>query len=282
MKQKSQLHWFKEWNTNSQFLHSWIRVRRRRLFIHKIHANGEWIKGDKNIGKDAYEYFKELFTGESKSINETSLECIPRMVTQEHNDRINSQPTMNDLQEVVFSMNPNFAAGANGINGYFFRKCWHIINHYFMRLVLAFFSIHDIPKYFSHSSIVILPKMNNPNKLKEFRPISLSNFIRKIISKLLSTRLSPILPYFLSLDQFGFVKGRSITETNMLSQEITLQIKEPNVGSNVIIKLDIAKAYDRVSWAYIYLVLRKMGFEEIFIDMVWRTKANKWYSFIIN
>jgi len=91
--------------------------------------------------------------------------------------------------------------------------------------------------------------VSNPNKLTEFRPISLSNFTSKIISKLVSSRLGPILPELVSLNQSGFVKGRSISENIMLAQEIIHQIKKPNIGSNVVIKLDMAKAYDRVSWS---------------------------------
>ncbi|XP_049381372.1 uncharacterized protein LOC125845930 [Solanum stenotomum] len=68
----------------------------------------------------------------------------------------------------------------------------------------------------------------------------------------------------------------------MLAQEIIHQIKKPNIGSNVVIKLDMAKAYDRVSWPYICLVLRRMGFDKTFIDMVWRIMANNWYSSIVN
>lgn len=68
----------------------------------------------------------------------------------------------------------------------------------------------------------------------------------------------------------------------MLAQEITHKIKTQNIGSNVIIKIDMAKAYDKVSLSYICLVLKRMVFEETFIDMVWRIMTNDWYSIIIN
>ena len=60
----------------------------------------------------------------------------------------------------------------------------------------------------------------------------------------------------------------------MIAQETIHPIKKPYIGSNVIIKLDMAEPYDRVSWSYICLVLWKMGFDEVFIDMVWRIIAN--------
>lgn len=44
----------------------------------------------------------------------------------------------------------------------------------------------------------------------------------------------------------------------------------------------MAKAYDNVSWSFIYLVPRKMGFGELIIDMVWRIMTNNWYSMIVN
>lgn len=68
----------------------------------------------------------------------------------------------------------------------------------------------------------------------------------------------------------------------MFALEIIHQIKKPNIGSNFIIKLDMKKAYDIVSQAYICFVLRKMGFDENFIDMVWRVMPSNWYSIIIN
>ena len=67
-----------------------------------------------------------------------------------------------------------------------------------MGVVQTFFNGEMIPKYFSHSFIVLLPKVNIPNKVIVYRPISLSNFTKNIISKLMSNRLSPILPDLIS------------------------------------------------------------------------------------
>lgn len=116
-----------------------------------------------------------------------------------------------------------------------------------MGVIQAFFSGQMIPKYFSLSCIVLQSKVSNPTKINEFMPINHRNFTSKIVLKLLSNRLSPILPNLISHNQSRFVNGRSISENIMLAQEIIHQIKKLNIGSNVIMKLDMTKAHDRVS-----------------------------------
>ena len=59
-----------------------------------------------------------------------------------------------------------------------------------------------------------------------------------------------------------------------MAQEIVAVIGKKARGGNVVLKLDMAKAYDRMSWLYLIRVLRKFGFGERFIDMVWRLVSN--------
>jgi len=69
LKQKTQLHWFKEGDSNSKYFHALIRGRRRRLFIHKIlNDKTDWIQGDEHIAKAACEHFQNIFTGERKNL----------------------------------------------------------------------------------------------------------------------------------------------------------------------------------------------------------------------
>src|SRR4051812_46108911 len=53
-------------------------------------------------------------------------------------------------------------------------------------------------------------------------------------------------------------------------------------GFNIIMKLDMSKAYDSISWLALIKILRKFGFNERTIDMIWRLISNYWYSVLIN
>lgn len=141
-------------------------------------------------------------------------------------------------------------------------------------MVLAFFCGQDLLEYFTHKYLIFLPKVPHPNKLSEFRPISLRKFTNKVISKLIYLKIAPILPNIISTNQYGFVRGRNIAQNIMLAQDIISNIKKLVVGGNAVIKLDMAKAYERVSWSYTCLVLKRFGFGEPIIDMIWRTLSN--------
>ncbi|XP_060170557.1 uncharacterized protein LOC132601491 [Lycium barbarum] len=71
------------------------------------------------------------------------------------------------------------------------------------------------------------------------------------MSRVVHDRLEVVLPQLISINQAGFVQGRSIIENVLLAQEIVTDIRKRGKPANVVIKLDMAKAYDRVSWSYL-------------------------------
>lgn len=70
-------------------------------------------------------------------------------------------------------------------------------------------------------------------------------------------------------NQSSFVPGRSTTDNIIISQEIihTLKSKKGKVGG-MILKIDLEKAYDNISWAFLNQTLDEFGFDKNLIDMI--------------
>lgn len=64
------------------------------------------------------------------------------------------------------------------------------------------------PSKLNSTHIVLIPKVQNPESISQFHPISLCNYSYKVLSKVLANRLKPIFPNLISHSQNAFVEGR--------------------------------------------------------------------------
>lgn len=116
----------------------------------------------------------------------------------------------------------------------------------------------------NHTLIALVPKINEPINVSDFRPISLCTVIYKIISKTIVNRLKHLLPYIISEEQSAFVPGRQITDNILVAFEhmhMIVQKKQTTEGL-MAIKLDMSKAYDRVEWNFLSWMMQEMGFAQ--------------------
>jgi len=96
----------------------------------------------------------------------------------------------------------------------------------------------------------------------EYKPISLCNIVYKLASKTLANRLKKILPSIISESQSAFVNGRLITDNVFMAFETMHHInqKKGGVKGEMVLKLDMSKAYDRVEWRCLDKIMEKLGF----------------------
>ncbi|KAL0356478.1 UNVERIFIED_CONTAM: putative ribonuclease H protein [Sesamum radiatum] len=227
------------------------------------------------------EYFTRAFTDEGDVIFD-DLQCVPTLLTDKDMELLHAKPTMEDIKAVVFDMCPDSTAGPDGFSALFFQSCWDIIAEDLLEAVLDFFAGTAPPKTFTTTTVVLIPKSESPMTWKDFRPISLCNVTGKILSKLLNTQIATILPKIISPSQSGFVQGRMIADNILLAQELTHCLGKNCSTNNMIIKLDMAKAYDRLNWGFLYRILEKLGFHQNWISMVRKLIENCWFSILIN
>lgn len=104
----------------------------------------------------------------------------------------------------------------------------------------------------NHTFIALIPKVLKPRKVSEFRPISSCNVVYRIITKVISNRLKPILAYIISPTHSVFILNRLITDNIIISYECLQKIRYcKRKNGQVALKLDINNAYDKIEWAFL-------------------------------
>jgi hypothetical protein len=83
----------------------------------------------------------------------------------------------------------------------------------------------------------------------------------------MANRLAPTLPELISPNQSAFVKGRSIHDNFIMVQQTARAIHTQKIPK-VLLKLDIGKAFDSVSWPFLLEVLGHLGFGPVWCNLI--------------
>lgn len=177
------------------------------------------------MAEEAVNFFKDQFCENMVPTTLNIIDHVPQLVDMEQNANLIKQPTREEVKQAVFGLNEESAGGLDGFIGAFYHSCWEIIGEDIYDMVRAFFNGQKLPKCVTHTNLVLLPKKKEVTTFSDMRPISLSNFINKIFSRVIHERLMGFLPNLISEEQAGFVKERSIVENILLTQEIITDIR---------------------------------------------------------
>ena len=117
-------------------------------------------------------------------------------------------------------MHPSKSLGPDGMSTFFFQKYWHIVGHNVTLAVLYVLHSGRCLKKMNFTHIVLIPKKNDPQYITQFRPISLSDVVSRIISKVLTNGIKSILPNVIFNAQSAFIPGRLITDNTIVAFEM--------------------------------------------------------------
>lgn len=106
----------------------------------------------------------------------------------------------------------------------------------------------------------LIPKAAQSN-FSYFKPICLCQEVYKILSKIISNIFSILMPKLIASAQGGSIKGRVITENVALASEICSNLNK-KVSGNVVLKIDMSKVFESVSWNFLFKVHKAFGFSD--------------------
>jgi hypothetical protein len=243
---------------NTKFLHAIASERYKKNVISQIVDNSGRMISD-HTEKSA------LFYQEFKSRMGCSVPT--NLQFQLHNivplcgnlDHLCLPFSQEKIDNIILDLPSNKAPRPDGFSNMFFKRAWHIIRKDFFKLCTDFYNHAVDLKSINHSYITLVPKVDNPEKVFDSRPISLINSAPKLVAKLLANRLQKVAIQVVHENQYGFVKGKTIQDCLGWAFEFLHQCHQSR-REIVIMKLDFEKAFDLVEFSIVLDMLRAKGF----------------------
>ncbi|KAF7814301.1 reverse transcriptase [Senna tora] len=149
-----------------------------------------------------------------------------RSVFEEDNVLLMKEVTVEEIRRAAFDLGAMKAPGPDGYSGKFYHVSWSVVGDQETKAVLDFFNNGGSVESINETNIVVIPKVDKPEV------------------------------------QRGFIKGRSINDNIIIAYEVYHYLKNRARGGKfeLALKIDMAKAYDKVEWDFLEHVLLKLGF----------------------
>ncbi|KAG5531068.1 hypothetical protein RHGRI_025879 [Rhododendron griersonianum] len=268
---KSRVNWLCDGDRNTRFFHLTTLNHRHNNKIRSLKdPNGVWLYDADLIQQTLTSHFISLFTTDmicSKPVSDPPF-LFPRIEMECHQS-LCSVPAVDEIKKVLWSFKPWKSPGPDGLHPGFFQKTWDIVAPSVVQVIEEAFSVGRIPPGLNHTYLCLIPKIRNPETVGHLRLISLCNTILKLVTKILISRIRPLLCDLISPLQSSFLPGRSSTDNVIIVQEIVHRFNSMKGSKgNMLIKLDLEKAYDRLEWGFIRQVLHFFNFPPLWINLI--------------
>ena len=212
------------------------------------------------------------------------MEAVQPSVTEDMNIRLLRPFIKEEVVAALKEMKPIIAPSPDGMPHLFYQTFWSLIGDNICAVVLDCLNNCKIPREINYTNITLIPKVKSPELICDFRSISLCNVVYKIVSKVLANRLKAILQFVIYENQSAFQAGRVITDNILMAFETLHYMKHHQRGKLgfMALKLDMSKAYEWVEWIFLKNIMKKMGFDVKWVNLIMECISTVTYFVLIN
>ncbi|XP_060965503.1 uncharacterized protein LOC133034433 [Cannabis sativa] len=190
--------------------------------------------------KEFIDFFKGIFVGTDNGVEYNCAHLFPQKISQEDSEILLSCPSADEIKRALFAMNNHKAPGPDGMSVLFYKHYWESVGVDFCEAVSDFFISGNMHRGINATNVVLIPKI-------------------------LANKIKPLLPSLICPTQAAFVPGRNIHDNNVIVQEIIHSFNRKKGKEGLFaIKIDLVKAYDKLSWRFIDHVLGCYGIPQKF------------------
>ena len=243
-------------NGDSKKFFSFYKLSKVSSAVGPLEANGTTLSEDVEMVEELSKQFKSVFT----------VEDITNLPTVDYGsvtgdrisdvDLINSDVVLNHIRKVK----PNKAAGPDEIYARLLREAENELAIPLSIIFCRSVSQNEIPEDWKRANVVPIFKKGERGKVENYRPVSLTSLICKVLESIIKDRIVSFLEVnrLIQDTQHGFRKGRSCL-TNLLDF-LNFATDQFDQGHQVdVAYLDFSKAFDKVPHKRLMMQLQVHG-----------------------
>ena len=230
------------------------------------------------------DYFNTIFRSNGAIDTALVTAAVRPVVTAQMNEYLCQPFQANEIHKALKQMHPKKSLGPDGMPPLFYPHFWSLSGECVTKAILGFLNLGIMPPKFNDTHIVLISKVKNPTKITEYRPISLSNVISRLASKVIANRLKRFLLDIISENQSVFMSTRLIIDNILVAFETMHHLNQKRSGQvgEMALKLNMSKAFDRVEWGCLHDIMLKMGFHTKWVNLMMFCVTFVTYYFRIN
>ena len=255
---RSKARWLEEGEKPSRFFFKLERERIQRNSISSVLK----VFSHTEIEHEIVQFYSHLFSSETIDplCKQTCFASIENHLDFTQQQSCEGRLSLQELSDNVKTLNLGKSPGSDGFSVEFYLFFWDILGPLLLPVANQCFRDGNLCDSMKGSvTRLIYKKRGYIKNLKNWRPISLLNVDYKIISKVLTSRLSKVLESIVNPDQTCSVPGRSILSNVTLLRDIIDSIQETDECA-ILVNLDEEKAFDRVNRTFLLQLLEVYGF----------------------